>query len=564
MAHPASLINQLELLGVHLPSWPEEEKERKPTPEWVDIGKAYAEGVCIWRAKLRNAPQGTKAVVGNLISHRLESGGSCPWDQWVSTAIYPDIAETFILDRWQECVEELKSAQLTCAQLFGASLALAEAEQIAGANHGMKRLLQSNPVTGEEALAACTQMVASANTNWRESEAKHSYESWQKYMLMNQEWITLIRAATNWSNEGDNEEKIRLRNEAIQSLERSISILQDDEKWTSLPRTKARDLIRKNQQNSAMELMIESLPTNLPDEKKEAYGRLITSLLLSNEGKWQEAVALHERSVRQIQQCSASMNKQIAQMEIIKTETELLSHELSIALQAGALSSTGGTAQSEIKQQGKEGKSLWKSLSRSQLGQDLWVLEKLNWRKGGFFVEFGATDGVLLSNSWLLEKHFAWRGICAEPNPKFFEQLKRNRSCQLSPACVSRVSGEKMQFVLADAFGGLLEYARKDEHHAKRAAYEDVGETIEVETISLTDLLFQHNAPKIIDYLSIDTEGSELAVLEGIDWNCHQFRCVTIEHNFTEQREAIMEVMLRQGYQRVEAKWDDWYFKEIE
>ena len=49
------------------------------------------------------------------------------------------------------------------------------------------------------------------------------------------------------------------------------------------------------------------------------------------------------------------------------------------------------------------------SLSRSQLSQVLWVLEQLQWNRGGYFVEFGATDGVLLINSWLLEKHFGWQ-----------------------------------------------------------------------------------------------------------------------------------------------------------
>jgi hypothetical protein len=77
------------------------------------------------------------------------------------------------------------------------------------------------------------------------------------------------------------------------------------------------------------------------------------------------------------------------------------------------------------------------------------------------------------------------------------------------------------------------------------------------------DLLEQQGAPQLIDYLSIDTEGSELAILEGIDWNRYQFRSISVEHNFTEQRLDIQKLLEAQGYERREAQWDDWYWKMI-
>lgn len=290
----------------------------------------------------------------------------------------------------------------------------------------------------------------------------------------------------------------------------------------------------------------------MQESQRSGQARLLAERALVEAGAWKEAEALHREAVRAIAPEQLTPEHLAAELQILRTESALLSHELSLALSHGSLAPASS-----------DGSERWESLSRSQLGQDLWVLEQLQWKRGGYFVEFGATDGVLLSNSWLLEKHFSWQGICAEPNPKFFERLQQNRACRLSPACVYRSSGELMRFVLADAYGGLADLGQDDQHGPKRDAYAAVGDVIEVTTTALMDLLEQHGAPAVIDYLSIDTEGSELAILEGVDWSRYQFRCITVEHNFTAQRQGIQALLEAQGYQRREAQWDDWYWRQI-
>ena len=69
--------------------------------------------------------------------------------------------------------------------------------------------------------------------------------------------------------------------------------------------------------------------------------------------------------------------------------------------------------------------------SHSQLRQDLFTLNQLNFKKNGFFVEFGATDGINLSNTHLLEKEFNWNGILAEPAKVYHKELSENRSCYI-------------------------------------------------------------------------------------------------------------------------------------
>lgn len=244
-----------------------------------------------------------------------------------------------------------------------------------------------------------------------------------------------------------------------------------------------------------------------------------------------------------------------SQLSILKTEIDLLKHELMISLKRGQIYGPGArmTGQSSRPGAGLEAKAV------SQLGQELWVLERLDYKRDGFFVEFGATDGITLSNSWVLESEFGWNGICAEPNPKFFKDLRCNRSCVVSDACIGPRSGDRVDFILADVYGGIADYADADNHAQKRAAYRARGEILELTTISLEDFLLKHDAPREIDYLSIDTEGSEYDILAAFPFDRWTIRLITVEHNFTPMRDDIHTLLASHGYERTEAQWDDWY-----
>ena len=88
------------------------------------------------------------------------------------------------------------------------------------------------------------------------------------------------------------------------------------------------------------------------------------------------------------------------------------------------------------------------------------------------------------------------------------------------------------------------------------------GEKYKVKTISLLDLLDINNAPKIIDYLSIDTEGSEFEILNAFDFQKYKFNVITCEHNFSPMRDKINKLLINKGYKRkltTISKNDDWY-----
>jgi FkbM family methyltransferase len=201
-------------------------------------------------------------------------------------------------------------------------------------------------------------------------------------------------------------------------------------------------------------------------------------------------------------------------------------------------------------------------LSHSQLFQDLLVAFVHDGRQDGFFVEFGAADGVYLSNSLYLEQ-LGWRGIVAEPARNWQAALARNRTCVIEPRCVWTMSGETLMFneTLEPELSTILKYSTGDGHANSRAG----GEQYPVTTVSLNDMLREADAPEIIDYMSIDTEGSELAILQAFDFSAHKIMVLSVEHNFkTADRSALYKLLTAQGLDRVLpelSRFDDWYVR---
>ncbi len=199
--------------------------------------------------------------------------------------------------------------------------------------------------------------------------------------------------------------------------------------------------------------------------------------------------------------------------------------------------------------------------AKSQLGQDILALAMTGFKRNGFFVEFGATDGITLSNSWLLEKEFGWSGILAEPARTWHAALARNRNAAIEHDCVWSRSGETLTFseVPGEAELSTVSALAGDDRHAsaRRGAREYT-----VTTVAFNELLERHGAPARMDFLSIDTEGSEFEILQSLDWSRWKFGVIACEHNFTPNRERVHDLLTSIGYNRVHAElsdFDDWY-----
>jgi len=207
--------------------------------------------------------------------------------------------------------------------------------------------------------------------------------------------------------------------------------------------------------------------------------------------------------------------------------------------------------------------------SQAQLGQDLFAYVEMlsnSESRTPFFVDIGASDGVRFSNSWMLEKTLGWQGIVAEPARCWHQSLNVNRSCIVDTNAVFSSSGEKLLFLdVSNSKGyrelsGLATTSGSDERRQDRQADPT---TYNVQTISLVDLLSRHNAPSFIDFLSIDTEGSEFEILKPFDFDSYRFGAICVEHNYNPViRNSLYDLLSSKGYQRkhvTASAWDDWY-----
>jgi hypothetical protein len=230
---------------------------------------------------------------------------------------------------------------------------------------------------------------------------------------------------------------------------------------------------------------------------------------------------------------------------------------------------------------------LAKDKNHSQANQDLFVLYFTNYLgKKGFFVEIGAGDGVSISNTYLLEK-IGWTGILVEPVDYNNENTKL-RKCIKDNRCVYSKTGLKIPFaevpfitvkpgaLQAQNFSAVIKHANHPSINLTNNTFSFNNGTApipfkvrDVETISLNDLLKQYNAPNKIDYMSIDTEGSEFEIISNFDFNKYDVEIFTIEHNGANFREDIITLLNYRGYFRMpninqggfSPNYDDWFIK---
>ena len=203
----------------------------------------------------------------------------------------------------------------------------------------------------------------------------------------------------------------------------------------------------------------------------------------------------------------------------------------------------------------------------SQLYQDVFANFIVGNKFEKTFLEFGATDGYSLSNSYLLENIFNWKGVLSEPSTQWHESLKKNRkNTKILTKCIWKESGKKLDFFMSDQgeFSTLKDFIESDKISipTNTEMRKKSGKTISVETISLNEVVKDYFGSICPSYISIDTEGSEYEILQSFDFENFKPKLFTIEHNHTPAESKIDELLINNGYVRIFRNltaFDGWY-----
>ncbi len=203
----------------------------------------------------------------------------------------------------------------------------------------------------------------------------------------------------------------------------------------------------------------------------------------------------------------------------------------------------------------------------SQFKQDVFVNEHVFKNKeNGIFVDIGAADGVNISNSLFFERYFGWSGICIEPRQKDFDELVKNRECICVKGCITNVTGEQ-DFLVVEGYAahlsGLL--ATYDPKHLARIdreikKYGGSKRIVKMPCYRLDDLLREHEIT-YVDYLSIDTEGSEFEILQSIDFDACDIEIIDVENNYKEPK--FSKFLAGKGYKLVHRLGVDEIYQKI-
>ena len=172
--------------------------------------------------------------------------------------------------------------------------------------------------------------------------------------------------------------------------------------------------------------------------------------------------------------------------------------------------------------------------------QDCIVHALLQGKKGGTFIDLAANHWQMFSNTLSLERDHGWSGLCIEPNPVYHAGLMQNRTCSLVAAYVSEsegpgffspfaTKGRKTGCAMLNPDAPVPHYCMGSEGKllpGPRAASSLGGA---VWTIPFERILEKHELPPIIDFLSLDVNGPEEAVMRSFPYSRHNVTVITIE-----------------------------------
>ncbi|WP_281184624.1 FkbM family methyltransferase [Trichlorobacter lovleyi] len=183
--------------------------------------------------------------------------------------------------------------------------------------------------------------------------------------------------------------------------------------------------------------------------------------------------------------------------------------------------------------------------SNSQCLEDLHLNAIFRDREIGFYIDIGANDPVVFSNTKLFYER-GWRGINIEPNIELYKQF-----------CIARPLDINLNVGVGDSTGELAFY-EMDPHTLSTFNKQEIKENVKkfsavlvaerkVPVITLKEIFTTHVQGKNVDFISIDTEGFEDRVIAGNDWERNRPAILVMEMDHDHDNE-LSKMMQSKNY----------------
>lgn len=181
-----------------------------------------------------------------------------------------------------------------------------------------------------------------------------------------------------------------------------------------------------------------------------------------------------------------------------------------------------------------------------------WIKDNIQFHdRECFYVDVGANDGLIVSNTAYFDFDLGWKGICIEPHPRAFSELKKNRLNSINlNLCISN-SNDEIDFLVIDGYAEMLSGIDSMYHPDHRKRIDDEinknggsKKIVKIKSKPLKDIFEERSITKV-DYLSIDTEGSEYEIISSIDFEKVDIRVISTENS---SKSNINEFLTEKGY----------------
>ena len=172
---------------------------------------------------------------------------------------------------------------------------------------------------------------------------------------------------------------------------------------------------------------------------------------------------------------------------------------------------------------------------KSQKGQVRFLLEivfnyKFNGlKRNGYFVDLAAGQPIELSNTYFIEKYLNWDGLLIEGNPIFAKYLRAERRNKVLEEIVYSENNKEVKFRIDNGeLGGLVgdEFDNNEKFRSDQLANSKI---ITCKSKTLDQILIENNAPREMDYLSLDIEGGEYEALKNFEFKRYKWKFLTVE-----------------------------------